>query len=161
MLRTLKDCGFRDRNDPVIVQCFDDAEVRRLKNDLGCPFRLVQLLGENAWAESGSDYDYLKSAAGLKEIATYADAIGPWIPQLYELTGAGSAPASSGLVEIAHESGLDVHPYTFRIDDLPPGFDSFDDLVRFFADELSVDGLFTDFPDKAYEALTRRSSAQN
>jgi glycerophosphoryl diester phosphodiesterase len=40
-----------------------------------------------------------------------------------------------------------VHPYTVRADDLPPGFSSLQNLVRFCVTELQVDGLFTDFTD--------------
>ena len=39
------------------------------------------------------------------------------------------------------------------LNDLPEGFAEFDDLVRFCARELNVDGLFTDFPDKARQSL--------
>jgi glycerophosphoryl diester phosphodiesterase len=53
----------------------------------------------------------------------------------------------SGLVEIAHDLGLAVHPYTMRKDDLPPGFETFEELLRFLFDELMVDGVFSDFPD--------------
>ena len=52
------------------------------------------------------------------------------------------------LVQMAHEAKLLVHPYTFRADDLPAGFSSFEELVRYFIVEIGVDGLFTDFPDQ-------------
>ena len=60
---------------------------------------------------------------------------------------------SSGLVERAHASGLAVHPYTFRRDELPQGFGSFPALLRFATRELAVDGLFTDFPDDVVRFL--------
>jgi glycerophosphoryl diester phosphodiesterase len=50
---------------------------------------------------------------------------------------------------MAHRQGLAVHPFTFRDDDLPPGFETFSELMHFAVDELNVDGLFTDFPDLA------------
>ena len=49
----------------------------------------------------------------------------------------------------AHEKGLDVHPYTFRADDLPEGFSDFESLLSFAIQDLKIDGLFTDFPDLA------------
>ena len=64
----------------------------------------------------------------------------------------------SGLVRGAHEQGLVVHPYTFRSDALPLGFESFEDLLRYTIEELSIDGLFTDFPDKAVRFLRERHS---
>jgi glycerophosphoryl diester phosphodiesterase len=59
----------------------------------------------------------------------------------------------SALVAHAHDRGLVVHPYTFRSDDLPPGFASLETLVRFCVLELQVDGLFTDFTDRVVEIL--------
>lgn len=153
MLECLAGCGYSKREDPVYVQCFDDAEIRRLRRDLGCPWKLVQLLGENAWEEADTDYDRLRTPSGLAGLAQSADAIGPWVEQLYEFRPADNECVSTGLTELAHELGLGVHPYTFRVDDLAAGFSSFDELVRFCAQDLGVDGLFTDFPDKARELL--------
>ena len=150
LLRTLAEFGYEDHPDQVYVQCFDDAEIRRLRNDLSCPYKLVQLIGENAWLEAATDYDAMRTEAGLREIADSADAIGPHIGHLFE-PGADSVPVSTGLVAMAHEAGLAVHAYTFRVDELPAGFTSFDDLVSFCVSELGVDGLFTDFPDRVVE----------
>ncbi len=51
-----------------------------------------------------------------------------------------------------------VHPYTFRADDLAPGFGSFEEMVRYFCSELGIDGLFTDFPDQVSQLLADRVS---
>lgn len=152
LLEQLSEFGYSDGADPVFVQCFDDAELRRLKDELGCPFRLVQLIGDNAWKEAPTDFDELRTADGIARLAQTVDAIGPHVLHLYQFhEDIVSGPVSSGLVELAHQAGLLVHPYTFRADELPPGFTSFDDLVVFFALELHVDGLFTDFPDLAVQ----------
>ena len=49
LLATLSEFGYEDKLDQVFVQCFDDAEVQRLRNELDSPFQLVQLIGENSW----------------------------------------------------------------------------------------------------------------
>ncbi len=49
--------------------------------------------------------------------------------------------------KLTEELGLEVHPYTFRRDELPEGFESFDALLKFFIGQVKVDGLFTDFAD--------------
>jgi len=134
LLDTLADSGYDSRDDPVFVQCFDDAELR--------------LIGDNSWLEAETDYDWLRSAAGIKQLAQTVDAIGPAISDLYELAEIDAEPVSTGLVQLAHEAGLAVHPYTFRADDLPAGFASFAELVRYFAVDIGVDGMFTDFPDQ-------------
>ena len=155
LLEVISDHGYGERSDPVFVQCFDPAEVWRLRNELDCPWKLVQLIGVNDWNEAEADYDFMLTAEGLAEVAETADSIGPWVRQLYELTSTECELASSGVTEAAHDVGLTVHPYTFRIDDLPEGFSSYDDLVHFCATDLNVDGLFTDFPDKTRELLRR------
>ena len=48
-----------------------------------------------------------------------------------------------------------MHPYTYRIDALPDGFNSFDSLVEYSVQILAVDGVFTDFPDEFLAALRR------
>ena len=153
LLNMLKEFGYTDKEAPVYVQCFDAKEVLRLRNELGCQLKIVQLIGENDWGESDTDYDVLKTADGLRQIATVADAIGPWAEQLYTIAEIDGQPVSTGLVSRAHAAGLSVHPYTFRADALLPGFDTFAEMVEWFAATLSIDGLFTDFPDKAIEAL--------
>lgn len=146
--------GYREANDPVFVQCFDADELRRVRHQLGSKLPLIQLIGENNWRESPTDFDALKTKEGLQTLAETVQGIGPWISQLYCLGGANTdAISSTGLVESAHEAGLLVHPYTVRSDDLPAGFESLDELVRFLACELGADGLFTDFPDKVRELL--------
>ena len=153
LLNMLKEFGYTDKEAPVYVQCFDAKEVLRLRIELGCQLKIVQLIGENDWGESDTDYDVLKTADGLRQIATVADAIGPWAEQLYTIAEIDGQPVSRGLVSRAHAAGLSVHPYTFRADALLPGFDTFAEMVEWFAATLSIDGLFTDFPDKAIEAL--------
>lgn len=148
LLMELREFGYADREDPVYLQCFDDAEVRRLKYELDCPFKLVQLIGENSWLEAETDFDALRTEEGIRELANTADAIGPHMCHLYQFSGVDPVPASSGLVERAHEAGLSVHPYTFRVEEIPPGFASFAEFVRYFLEDLKVDGLFTDFPDR-------------
>ena len=155
MLEVLAAHGYEGPDDPVFVQCFDADEVRRLRAELGCRMRLVQLIGDNSWGEAATDYDALCSDQGLAELAQTADAIGPWVNRLYSPGANGAPPRSTGLAERAHGAGLLVHPYTFRADDLAPGFGNFAAMLRYFCGELGVDGLFTDFPDQVREFLVR------
>ncbi|MDJ0917357.1 MAG: glycerophosphodiester phosphodiesterase [Woeseiaceae bacterium] len=145
-LNVLRAQGYTKASDPIFVQCFDAAEIRRIHNDFDCELKLVQLIGDNAWQESDTDYDELRSAAGIASMAEYVDGFGPWINQLVELDGDGK-PVSTGLAERIHAAGCEAHPYTLRRDDLPPAFSRFDQALRFLRDELQVEAVFTDFPD--------------
>jgi glycerophosphoryl diester phosphodiesterase len=140
LIDILATAGYEHRDDPVYLQCFDDAELRRIRHDLGCELKLVQLIGENVWGEAATDYVAMRTADGLAQLSRTVDGIGPWLPQV-----------STDLVRMAHDAGLAVHPYTFRADDLPAGVASFDELVRYFVVDVGVDGLFTDFPDKVLD----------
>jgi len=155
VLDQLDDLGYRTKADPVFLQCFDLDEVRRVRHEMGCQLRMVQLLGENSWGESATDYERLKTADGLRELAGTVDGIGPWLGQLVDINGIDGQPVSTGLVTAAHQAGLVVHPYTFRADQLAPGFETMAEMVGWFVDKLAIDGLFTDFPDQALAALRR------
>jgi len=133
LLGVLADFGYESLADPVYVQCFDDGELRRMRRKLECPLKLVQLIGAD------ETHDNMLTPRGLNVLAETVDAIGPSILRLLR---------SNDLVRTAHAEGLAVHPYTFRADELPPGFTTFEELVRFFVVDLGIDGLFTDFPDR-------------
>ncbi|MBU2879985.1 glycerophosphodiester phosphodiesterase [Aliiglaciecola lipolytica] len=150
-LNILRKYGLDNQDSHVYVQCFDFAETQRLRNELNAKVKLIQLIAENSWQESNSDYEYLKSAQGLKEIAKVAQGIGPWIPQLFDF--ANKTPTS--LLANAHQAGLLIHPYTFRKDDLPAKYSSQQVLDILFED-LKVDGLFTDFTDVLENYLEKR-----
>ncbi len=153
LLEVLDRFGYREPGDPVFVQCFDASEVERLRKELNCKLPLIQLIGNNDWYESATDYDQLRTEEGMAQVAKTADGIGPGLWQLYTLADIDGQPVSTGLVSLAHSLDLVVHPYTFRSDQLPPGFETFEAAIQWFAETLGIDGLFTDFPDRAIEAL--------
>lgn len=138
IIAVLADFGYRRRGDNFHIQCFSAGELRRVRNEGGGDLPLVQLL------EDSDDV----TPAGLATIATYANAIGPPLRACWP---------DRGLVAAAQGRGLAVHPYTFRADELPPGFNRFDDLVATFVDTLGVDGLFTDFPDLVVQQIRARA----
>jgi glycerophosphoryl diester phosphodiesterase len=139
-----------DADKAIYVQCFDFAETQRLRNDLEVKVKLIQLIGENDWQESPTDYNFLKTPLGLEAIAKIAQGIGPWIPQLIDL----KTMQPSALVEQAHLAGLQVHPYTFRKDALPHNINQKQTLNMLFND-LQIDGLFTDFTDTVVDYLAK------
>ncbi len=150
-LQVLRDFGFRSHTDRVYVQCFDDRELLRIRQSEKCELKLIQLIGANDWGEADADCEQLLGTEGLRRLARTVDGIGPWINHLYR-QGAHGRIEDTGLVSRAHSEGLAVHPFTFRCDDIPPGFTDFSELLRFTVEDLCIDGLFTDFPDLARSA---------
>lgn len=148
VLAILRKHQLDDPSKPVYIQCFDFSETKRLRLELNVKAKLVQLLGENDWNESSSDYNFLRTPAGLAEIAKVANGIGPWIPQLIDL----KVMKPTSLAHDAKKAGLVIHPYTFRKDQLPPGISSEQSLDLLF-NVLKVDGVFTDFTDTVVQHL--------
>lgn len=154
ILQVLEETGYWNRPDQVFLQCFDDQTLRQLRPQLKTPLPMIQLIGENNWGEDSEvDYNYLRTPEGLSYVASYAQGIGPFLPHIYlGKTASGSARLSE-LVELAHARGLQVHPYTFRRDELPAGIESFAELLDIFIRQAGIDGLFTDFPDIVVDYL--------
>ncbi len=137
--------GYRSAADPVFVQCFDATELARVRRELGSSLRLIQLVGPEA------EYAELLTPSGLGRVADYAQGLGPFYEQLLAPPAAdfGSTLAPGPLGATAHAAGLELHPYTFRADQLPPYASSIEDLLSFFFERIGVDGVFCDQPDRA------------
>jgi glycerophosphoryl diester phosphodiesterase len=156
VLNMLRDYQLDDAEKAIFVQCFDFAETKRLRSELGAKVKLIQLIGENDWLESGTDYNQLQTPAGLSELAEYVQGIGPWLPQIFDIT----TQQATGLVANAHQRGLAVHPYTFRLDALPEGITS-EQMLRIVFEQLAIDGLFTDFTDTVVDYLRDKQVQKN
>lgn len=147
VLPVLRRFGYAEKSDPCFLQCFEYSEVKRLRGELGWKGRLIQLLGGGEKKEpDGSEPAFLRSDAGLRELAALVDGIGPAIGSI--VSGKTKAARKvSDLASRAQALKLLVHPYTFRSDELPACVDSGEDLHRILFEEADVDGLFSDFPD--------------
>jgi glycerophosphoryl diester phosphodiesterase len=109
---------------PVEIQSFEIANLRYLREKLGKHHpnvRLLQLIDapheqpHDVVAAGGKlSYGDMMTAGGLREIAGYADAIGPNIREIIPLKADGTLGAPTSLVHDAHAAGLELHPYTFR-----------------------------------------------
>jgi glycerophosphoryl diester phosphodiesterase len=189
--------GWNSKTSPIYVQSFEPSSLKYMRQK-GLNTRLIQLIDADDydlktgkltyaapfdrpwdWFKSGDKrlFSDMVTVAGLTEIKTYADGIGPWkpyiVPVKWDLTAAGVAIDKNGdgktdltdalsqtpttLVADAHKLGLLVHPYTFRNEKRRLTFDMTGDpaneYVQFF--RIGVDGMFSDFPDAAVAARTK------
>jgi glycerophosphoryl diester phosphodiesterase len=144
VLSILSKYNYKSKNDNCILQCFDAKELKRIRIDLKSDLFLCQLM------------EFPEEEEKLQEISTYADAIGPSLYQLIKGVDENEKPIYSDLVDKAHLLNLQVHAYTFRADQLGT-IPSFDRLLEIGFFELNLDGIFTDFPDKAVNFLKTSS----
>jgi len=138
LVRTLAAHGYDAKDDLVVVQSFETANLVELRKLTGV--RLLRLVDSEV---------ELFTADGLRRIKTFADAVG--LPK-QALIGEDGVPTS--VLADALAAGLEVHVYTFRNEprSLPgwAGGDPVAELKRYYA--LGVDAVFADFPDTAVKA---------
>ncbi|MEW4531170.1 glycerophosphodiester phosphodiesterase [Maioricimonas sp. JC845] len=164
VLDVLHKYGYRTKDDPIFLQCFEEDELRRIREELGAEFRLVQLVSDRSTVGKAAtatppDLDTLNRE--LKRFAEFADGIGPALPAIIPGVDDSGAPRVTPLVERAHAHGLVVHPWTFRSDAMPAFCDDMDTLLGWHLNAAKIDGLFTDFPDQPVRFLksSRNGSA--
>src|SRR5882762_2322979 len=194
MLAMLSAAGWSDRNAPVLLQSFEPGSLKYMRSK-GSTLRMVQLIDGDSvdlktgavtygvpsdrpydWTLAGDkrNFDAMVTPAGLAEIKTYADGIGPWKRyivsikgkvgsdgKVIDLNGDGKINDADAatlepttLIADAHKAGLFVHAFTFRNENrrLAASYkgDPLQEYLQYYA--LGLDGLFTDFTDTALAA---------
>ncbi|MHA6609595.1 glycerophosphodiester phosphodiesterase [Photobacterium damselae] len=174
VLKVLKQYGYTNKDSKVYLQTFDFNELKRINDELmpelDMDLNLVQLMAYTDWNETmvydkdgkaqPYSYDWMFKPDGMKKLSKYADGIGPWKPMVVSDKSTKDNIQLTGLVKAAHENGMVVHPYTFRADNgrIPAYTDDFNGMLEVFYKTANVDGVFTDFPDKAVDYLRQQNS---
>lgn len=194
VIAAINAAGWNSKTAPVYVQSFEPGSLKYMKAK-GLNTRLIQLIDGDGidmktgamtyavpvdrpyeWTKAGDkrNFDVMVTPAGLAEIKTYADGIGPWKRYIVSIKGSvgadgkpidvnkdgkiNDADATSvsptTLVADAHKAGLFVHPFTFRNEARRLAADYNKDGKNEYAIyyKLGVDGVFTDFTDTAIAA---------
>jgi glycerophosphoryl diester phosphodiesterase len=171
LVRALRRNGLNRRKAPVFIQSFEQANLKQLNSMT--PVRLVQLVDANDtnaqgdptyappfdrpydWTVAGRTdlYSHFATDAGLAEIKTYADGIGPW--KVYIVgTFNGAIVKTTDLIQRAHAHRLLIHTWTFRNEQSQLASDyagnPIFEYLKFY--EMGIDGVFSDFPDTAVTA---------
>jgi len=197
-VKLVVDNGLNTKASPIFVQSFDPAALKYMRS-IGLATKVVQLVDGNdtdyktgamiyqtndvynfvdgrpySWTLAADPryFGAMLTPAGLAEVKTYADGIGPWKPQVMKLTVSpypatnadGSAYvgtlanvntiAPTSLIADAHKAGLFVHTYTFRneakyLAGVYKG-DPAAEYLAFF--RAGIDGVFTDFSNTGFAA---------
>jgi glycerophosphoryl diester phosphodiesterase len=162
---TLNRNGLNRPDAKVVVQSFEVTNLIELRRVLRVQF--VQLT-----SATGAPYDFVAkgdprtyadivSPKGLRDVARYAQWLGPDKNQVIGRDAKGFLLPPTPLVADAHQAGLKVVAYTFRAENtfLPADFrssanpneygDIFGEFQKYFA--AGLDGVFTDNTDTAIE----------
>jgi glycerophosphoryl diester phosphodiesterase len=194
LLAMLSDAGWNSRSAPVLLQSFEPGSLKYMRSK-GTTLRMVQLIDGDSvdlktgaitfgvpsdrpydWTLAGDkrNFDAMVTPAGLAEIKSYADGIGPWKRYIVSVKGKVGADGKvldlngdgkindadattlepTTLIADAHKAGLFVHAFTFRNENrrLAANYngDPKQEYLQYYA--LGLDGLFTDFTDTALAA---------
>jgi len=190
LVNALKKAGLNRKSSPVFIQSFEQANLKQLNRMTDV--RLVQLVDAADvkpdgsleyyapwdrpydWTVSGDPrltsrtFGFFATDAGLAEIKTYADGIGPWKRYIVstaavDINGDGTVGDENGdgavnegdrkllppttLIDRAHRKGLLIHTWTFRDEDRYLAYDyrgkPLAEYRQFF--KLGIDGVFSDF----------------
>lgn len=158
LLKLLKQYGYTQATSSIFIQSFETSNLKELHRLTPVP--LVQLIEEGGqpydWVQQkkNTTYKHLLTPAGLAEVATYAQGIGPYKRLIIPENADKTLGKPTSLIADAHQAGLQVHPWTFRSDPyfLSPtyGGKAEAEYTQFF--QLGVDGVFSEFPDTALKA---------
>ena len=205
LMAMINAAGLNTAAAPIFVQSFEPGSLKYMRA-IGSKVRQVQLIDAydvdfktgkliygtapgnlvysqpTDWKVAGLTalFDSMLTPAGLAQIKTYADGIGPWKPMIVPVKCTLDAAAAckdmdgdgvfngyadstqqppTTLVADAHAAGLFVHEYTFRNErgyyNLP--LDALGDPVAEYLTHfrLGVDGVFSDQADTGLEARLR------
>ncbi|QOF78967.1 glycerophosphodiester phosphodiesterase [Variovorax sp. 38R] len=196
VIAAINAAGWNSKTAPIYVQSFEPGSLKYMKSK-GLNTRLIQLIDGDGidmktgamtyavpvdrpyeWTKAGDkrNFDVMVTPAGLAEIKTYADGIGPWKRYIVSVKGTvgadgkvvdvnkdgkindtdATSTAPTTLIADAHKAGLFVHPFTFRNESRRLASDYNKDGKNEYAVyyKLGVDGVFTDFTDTARAART-------
>lgn len=157
VVQVLKEYGYTSKQDKVFLQTFEFEALQRLHDDIlpaaGIDVNLIQLIG------SPEAYPWMFEEGGMAQLSERADGIGPSYALVIDRNSRPGNIQDTGLVAAAHAAGMQVHPYTFRADEgmIPAYASDFNELLELHYFGAGVDGLFTDFPDKAVQFLQQRN----
>ena len=172
VLKVLKEYGYIGKDDRAYLQCFDAIELERISQELmpefGMDLKLVQLIPYPSWKSSNQVYEkdgtlapydcsWMFESGAMERIAKYADGAGPELGMIVKKNSTKDHLIITDMVKEAHAAGLEIHPYTFRVEKVPEYAANLEEMLDIFFNQVGIDGAFTDFPDRLVDFLESSS----
>lgn len=182
LLKTLTKYEYSQKIAPIYLQSFEVENLKYLKQQLAAlksvqRAQLIQLYDSSSSQPADAvakgaktTYADMATAQGLKDVAQYANGVGPAKSYIFRNT---DMTQTTAFVTDAHLAGLKVHPYTFRPENnfLPQSLrcsarldercasGSIKEMKLYF--QAGVDGIFTDDPAIGRQAITEYTAVQS
>jgi glycerophosphoryl diester phosphodiesterase len=136
--------GFGTGHRPVFFQSFDPDTLKRAA--AMCNLPLVQLI-----RNEDANFGKVRPSSIAEDAADYATVIAP-----HKSLVIGTDGEDTGFVKRCHDMGKLVHVWAFVPEVVGPGFESMEEEIAAHID-LGIDGLFSDFPDRAKTVRDQRA----
>jgi glycerophosphoryl diester phosphodiesterase len=170
LLDALRVNGYDAKDSPCVVQSFEISNLKELRKKTRV--KIVQLINtadnppyDTVLAGNILTCEHMFKPEGLKEIAAYADFIGPFKDAVIPRDKKNRLLKPTTLVQDAHNAGLKVHIWTLRPENhfLPsdlkndPAEQGYiygkakEEIMAFL--DAGIDGFFTDAADTGRDAV--------
>lgn len=154
ILETLQKYGYKGSyrskewlRQPVFIQSFAPTSLTYISNLTELPKVLLIADPTTRTEDTNQTFFEITSDGYFNFIKNYVVGIGPWKETIVPSIDNHLSKATD-LVSKAHAHGLQVHPYTFRNENMFLNFNFNQDPYKeydFWINKVKVDGLFTDF----------------
>ncbi|KAJ4973195.1 hypothetical protein NE237_006369 [Protea cynaroides] len=159
---TLKKYGYKGSymsedwlKQPVFIQCSAPTSLLHISNQTDMP-KIFLIDDVNVTTQdTKQSYSEITSDKYLKFIRNYVVGIGPWKDTIVPVEN-NYLMTATDLVARAHAHDLQVHPYTYRNENMYLHFNFHQDPYAeydYWINKIGVDGLFTDFTGSFHKFL--------
>ena len=171
LVELLNEYDLNKKKAPVYVQSFEVDNLVDMNENMKLKAKSVFLLwySGSSWDKESAgdtlrDYAYYTTPAGMRELKKDGiDGLGPELTMIIKKNADGTMGAETTLVDNAHAQKMQVMPYTFRAENgflyndhqvgtNPLAKGDMKGQIKAFLD-AGIDGLFSDHPDLAVEAV--------
>ncbi|GAB2251744.1 hypothetical protein Droror1_Dr00004591 [Drosera rotundifolia] len=139
---------------PCFVQSFAPTSLIHISKQTDLP--LIFLIDDvtTTTPDTNQTYAEITSDEYFDYIRQYCVGIGPWKDTIVPVGANNYLELPTDLIARAHAHDLQVHPYTYRLENTYLHYDFHQDAYNeydFWIHKMGIDGLFTEFPGSLHQ----------